>query len=166
MSVILCRLWVLLKSSGECLFKQAINLVKFRLQVSYSLLWVKVPISVQLSKPMLWCSGPVLNMQHSWVHLRVGQWFTSQTSRQSCCCAASGKPKGLRWFIHKILGVTFSSSPFFPSPLTFQSTVSISQFVGPERWGFHQSFSYSEHSYKKKEAGKSRQFTALQVSFL
>lgn len=124
MSVTLCRLWVLLKSSGECLFKQAVNLVKFRLQVSSSLLWVKVPVSVQLSKPALCCSGPVLNMQHSWVHLRLGQCFTSQTSRQSCCCAASGKPKGLRWFIHKILGVTFSSSPFFPSPLTFQSTES------------------------------------------
>lgn len=124
MSVTLCRLWVLLKSSGECLFKQAVNLVKFRLQVSSSLLWVKVPVSVQLSKTALCCSGPVLNMQHSWVHPRLGQWFTSQTSRQSCCCAASGKPKGLRWFIHKILGVTFSSSPFFPSPLTFQSTES------------------------------------------
>lgn len=120
-SVTLCRLWVLLKSSGECFLSRPSTLVKFRLQVSYSLLWVTMPISVQLSKSVLCCSGPVLNMQHSRDHLRLGQWFTSfrpAVRAVAVLLGAShmhrGKPKGLRWFIHQTLRVTFLALPSSP----------------------------------------------------
>lgn len=49
-----------------------------------------VPVSVQFSKPLVYCSGSVSCMLHSRLGLGCGQWFILEFSFQSPCCICFG----------------------------------------------------------------------------
>lgn len=91
----------------------------------------------------------VLNMYHSGVNLRLGPWFNSQLSCQSLarllwvsCIQVQPRSEPKICVVHKS-GTTFPcshlSSPHCPTHFPTHKA-SFSQFSGPERRGFCQSF--------------------------
>lgn len=102
----LYQLLVLLEFSENyfvCLFKQAINPVRLRLQILFHLLWVVVPILFSFSKTLLWFFASIL------------------------CMSAEEWAQDLWKFIHRIIGFPFpalSSLEFFYSlqPHAFWTT--------------------------------------------
>ena len=105
------------------------------------------------------------------------------SSKPLLCCfgyltLARVNPR-LMWFIHKILWITFSNSSLPLLPTHFPTArVSISQFLGPGRWGFWQSFGYTrpqtvpkgaspqDTAARKREGGKPGNPLPCRVLFL